>query len=101
MNKKTRTLKQAQRMIIRQFPGEIPAQFARITLEELGIRSDIQKESNERLFPCNVQLLVGKDDANIADEILSRYERYQERLLRKCRKPAEGKIIVLKSIPGS
>jgi hypothetical protein len=72
---------------IKTFDSEVPAQFARITLDKLGIRSVVR--NNGRLedvlgLADDVELMVEHEDAKLANRILEQEERWQnEELVKK------------------
>jgi hypothetical protein len=72
-------MEQAKKIAVRTYDRELPAQFARIALAEVGIDSELKTSASQgnRLAARAEQpysLLVPWDEAIIADEILSSSE---------------------------
>lgn len=70
------------KIIVRSFNSKIPAQFAQITLTELGIDSSVKSRTLSRSSNSRYILMVDARDASLAKEILSQAEQYECLLLK-------------------
>ena len=75
-------MKMTNRTILREFTIVLPALFAHIALDEIGIESSVEKEKT-RFRKNRIYLLVNNKDAKAAEKILSCKENYEEALIRK------------------
>ena len=89
-------MKKSKRTVIRSYKVNLPAQFARITLEELGIDSSVEKNTNRKL--STFQLKVGFDDAPLAHEILGQAELYENQFTAQGNKQMEKRPDVIKRL---
>ena len=89
-------MKRSNRIVIRSYKVNIPAQFARITLEELGIDSSVEKDTDKTAN--GFQLIVDFDDAPLADEIIEQAKLYEKRFVTRAGKKAKKRIAVMRHL---
>jgi len=93
-----------RKIIIRSFKSEVPAQFARITLSELGIDSRVKVHAFAPGREGRFRLIVDTKDASLAREILDQAEQYENLFLKRSSKRKKknsvfGRIAELLSSP--
>ena len=72
-----------RKIAVRSFESEIPAQFARITLSELGIDARVKAHSLPLNSEGRFKLIVDTRDASLAREILDQAEQNEKLFLKR------------------